>query len=85
VAGCSATGAGAPAPVRPLLMLEKAHSGRVPMAALVHSFRGPLSELATLTTKTVRLHGSEVTFEKLALPTPVQAEALRLPGLSPSL
>jgi len=41
--------------------------------------------LATLTTNTVRLHGSEVTFEKLVLPTPVQAEALRLPGLSPSL
>jgi transposase len=52
---------------------------------LAFSFRSLLAELATLTKNTIRLAGSEVTFEKLALPTPLQAEALRLLGLSASL
>jgi hypothetical protein len=64
--------------------LEKAHTGRRPDGSLVYSFRGLLAELATLTKNTVRLPGSEVAFEKLALPTPIQTEALRLLGLSPS-
>jgi len=67
------------------LSLQKAHSGARPDGSLVYSFRGLLSELATLTKNTVRLPGSEVAFEKLALPTPIQAEALRLLDLSPSL
>ena len=64
---------------------EKAHTGRRPDGSLVYSFRGLLAELATLTKNTVRLPGSEVAFEKLPLPTPIQAEALSLLGLSPSL
>lgn len=64
---------------------EKARSGHRANGGLVYSFRGLLSELATLTKNTVRLPGSEVTFDKLSLPTPLQAEALRLLGLSASL
>ncbi len=58
--------------------LEKAHTGRQPDGSLVYSFRGLLAELATLTKNTVRLLGSEVAFEKLALPTPSHTEALHL-------
>ncbi len=65
--------------------LEKARTGRGADGSPVYSFRSLLGELATLTKNTVRLPGSEVTFEKLSLPTPVQAEALRLLGLSASL
>ena len=64
---------------------EKARSGHRADGSPVYSFRGLLSELATLTKNTVRLPGSEVTFDKLSLPTPIQAEALRLLGLSASL
>lgn len=65
--------------------LKKAHTGCRPDGGSVYSFRGLLIELATLTKNTVRLPGSELTFQKLALPTPIQAEALRLLGLSASL
>jgi hypothetical protein len=65
--------------------LEKTRTRRRPDSSLVYSFRGLLSELATLTKNTVRLPGSEVAFERLALPTPIQTEALRLLGLSASL
>jgi hypothetical protein len=65
--------------------LQKAHSGRRPDGSPVYSFRGLLNELATLTKNLVRLPGSQLTFEKLALPTPLQAEALRLLGISASL
>ena len=64
---------------------EKARSGHRADGSPVYSFRGLLSELATLTKNTVRLRGSDVTFDKLSLPTPIQAEALRLIGLSASL
>jgi DDE family transposase len=64
---------------------EKARSGHRADGSPVYSFRGLLSELATLTKNTVRLPGSEVTFDKLSLPTPIQAEALRVLGLSASL
>ena len=62
--------------------LEKARTGRRSDGTPVYSFRGLLVELATLTKNRVRLPGSQLTFEKLALPTPIQAEALRLLGLS---
>lgn len=65
--------------------LEKARTGRGADGILVHSFSSLLAELATLTKNRVRLPGSEVTFEKLSQPTPVQAEALRLLGLAASL
>ena len=60
---------------------EKAQRGQRADGLPVYSFRGLLSELATLTKNTVRLPGSDVTFDKLSLPTPLQAEALRLLGL----
>jgi transposase len=65
--------------------LEKARRGHHPDGTPLHSFRSLLVELATLTKNTVRLPTSEVTFVKLSLPTPLQAEALRLLGLSASL
>ncbi len=65
--------------------LEKARAGRRPDGTPVYSFRGLLVELATLTKNRIRLPGSQLTFEKLALPTPIQAEAFRLLGLSASL
>ncbi|HEX2680813.1 MAG TPA: IS1634 family transposase [Candidatus Dormibacteraeota bacterium] len=65
--------------------LDKARTGRCADGILVNSFSSLLAELATLTKNRVRLPGSEVTFEKLSLPTPVQAEALRLLGLAASL
>ena len=65
--------------------LEKARTGRGADGIFVHSFSSLLAELATLTKNRVRLPGSQVTFEKLSQPTPVQAEALRLLGLAASL
>lgn len=65
--------------------LEKVHTGRRADGSPVYSFRALLNELATLTKNTVRLPGSEVTFDKLSLPTPIQAEALRLLHLHASL
>ncbi len=57
----------------------------MPMAGRSTASRGLLSELASLTKNTGRLPGGEVTFDKLTLPTPIEAEALRLLGLSASL
>ncbi len=65
--------------------LAKAHSQRRPDGAPVYSFRSWLNELSTLTKNTVRMAGTSATFEKLALPTPLHSEALRLLGLTPSL
>jgi hypothetical protein len=65
--------------------VAKARNGRRPDGSPVYSFRGLLTELATLTKNTVRLPGAELTFEKLALPTPLQVEALALLNLSASL
>jgi hypothetical protein len=66
-------------------VLKKAGTGCAADGMLVYSFRGLLAELATLTKNTVRFPGSEVTFQKVSLPTPVQAQALRLIDLSASL
>lgn len=65
--------------------LAKARSGHNAQGTPLHSFRTLLAELATLTKNTIRLPGSDATFDKLSLPTPLQAEALRHLGLSPSL
>lgn len=46
-----------------------------------HSFRSLLKHLATLTRNTVRVPNSQVTFQKLATPTPLQQRALQLLGL----
>lgn len=65
--------------------LAKVHSGRNADGGTLHSFRSLLAELGTLTKNTIRLPGSEATFDKLSLPTQLQAEALRLLRLSTSL
>ncbi len=65
--------------------LAKARSQRRSNGSPVYSFRGLLKELATLTKNTVRMPDTNTTFDKLALPTPLHSEALRLLGLTPSL
>ncbi len=65
--------------------LAKAHSQRRSDGSPVYGFRGLLKELATLTKNTVRMPGTNATFDKLALPTALHSEALRLLGLTPSL
>ena len=65
--------------------LAKARSQRLADGTEVHSFRSLLVELGTLTKNTMRLPNSEVTFEKLANPTPLQNRALHLLGLTASL
>jgi hypothetical protein len=51
----------------------------------VHSFSTLLGELATLTKNRLRLPSSEMAFEKIAEPTPLQQEAFALLGLQPTL
>ncbi len=65
--------------------LAKARSQRRSNGSPVYSFRGLLKELATLTKNTVRMPDTNTTVDKLALPTPLHSEALRLLGLTPSL
>jgi transposase len=65
--------------------LAKARTQRLADDTPVHSFRSLLAHLATLTKNTVRVPSSEATFDKLAVPTPLQARALQLLGLSASL
>ena len=61
--------------------LAKARTGRREDGRPVYSFRGLLDELATLTKNTIRVPGVDATFSKLALPTALHGEALRLIGL----
>ncbi|MGH7861366.1 MAG: IS1634 family transposase, partial [Candidatus Dormibacteraceae bacterium] len=63
----------------------KASSQRLPDGSPIHSFRSLLQSMATLTRNTVRLPNSQVTFQKLATPTPLQDRALQLLGLKASL
>ena len=63
----------------------KAQTQRLPDGTAVHSFRSLLTQLATLTKNTVRVPTSTATFDKLTVPTPLQARALQLLGLNASL
>ena len=65
--------------------LAKAQTQRLPDGTAVHSFRSLLAQLATLTRNTVRVPASTATFDKLTVPTPLQARALQLLGLNASL
>ena len=65
--------------------LAKARTQRLADDTAVHSFRSLLTQLATLTKNTVRVPLSPATFDKLAIPTPLQTRALQLLGLSASL
>ncbi len=65
--------------------LAKARTRRLADDTPVHSFDSLLDELATLTRNTVRIPNSSATFEKLTNPTPLQARALQLIGLTASV
>jgi hypothetical protein len=62
---------------------QKAQTKRTTTGQPAHSYRTLLSELATQTRNTTRLHGHTGTFEKLTQPTPLQAEALDLAAHAP--
>lgn len=66
--------------------LVKASRHALPDGTPAHSFRTLLAELATLTRNTVVLPGApdESAFDITATPTPLQARALALLGLSPA-
>jgi hypothetical protein len=79
-----------PDPVAPAMRSEaalaKARTQRLPDDTAVHSFGTLLAELATLTRNRVVPVGApdEAAFEIVAIPTPLQARALSLLGLTPS-
>jgi len=66
--------------------LAKARTQHLPDGSPVHSFGTLLGELATLTRNRVRPVGApdEAAFELVAIPTPLQARALSLLGLTPT-
>jgi hypothetical protein len=57
---------------------RKAQTKRTRRQEPCHSFHSLLSELALLTRNTIKLAGTQASFEKLARPTPLQAKALEL-------
>lgn len=61
---------------------RKVRRKRSEEGAPLHSFRTLLQDLATLTQNTVRVGGSEITFEQYARPTPLQARAFELLDVS---
>jgi transposase len=62
---------------------HKAQTKRTAAGEPAHSYRTLLTELATQTRNTTRLHGHTSTFEKLTQPTPLQADALDLAAHAP--
>ena len=56
----------------------KARSKRTATGGAAHSFRSLIAELGLVTRNTIRLRGSEATFEKLSEPSALQARALEL-------
>ena len=59
---------------------RKAAIKRTTAGQPIHSFRSLLAELATQTRNTIRLPGTDATFDKLTEPTDLQARALHLAG-----
>src|SRR3989440_1505954 len=57
---------------------RKAQTKRTTTGETAHSYKTLLAELATLTRNTIRLPHTAATFNKLATPTPTQAQALEL-------
>jgi hypothetical protein len=57
---------------------HKAQTKRTTTGETAHSYKSLLAELATLTRNTIHLPGTAATFNKLAAPTPTQAQALEL-------
>jgi hypothetical protein len=64
---------------------RKARSKRTSHREPAHSLRSLLAELATQTRNTVRIHGSQATFEQLTTPTPLQARAHELIEQQPAV
>jgi transposase len=62
---------------------HKAQTKRTSTGQPAHSYRTLLTELATQTQNTTRLHGHTHTFQKLTQPTDLQAQALRLAQHAP--
>jgi len=62
---------------------QKAQSKRTSTGQPAHSYRTLLAELGTQTRNTVHLHDHAGTFEKLAQPTALQAQALDLAANAP--
>ena len=62
---------------------RKAHTKRTTTGEPCHSYKSLLAELATLTRNTIRLPGTNATFDKLAQPTTLQARALDLAEHAP--
>jgi hypothetical protein len=69
--------------VRSTSARRKAQTKRTTTGQAAHSYRTLLTELATQTRNTTRLHGHTATFEKLTQPTPLQADALDLAEHAP--
>jgi transposase len=69
--------------VRSTAAQHKAQTKQTPSGQPAHSYRTLLTELATQTRNTTRLHGHTATFQKLAQPTALQAEALDLVAHAP--
>jgi Transposase DDE domain len=63
--------------------LHKAQTKRTTTGERTHSYKSLLAELSTLTRNTIRLPGTQATFEKLSQPNPVQARALELAAHAP--
>jgi hypothetical protein len=62
---------------------QKAQTKQTSTGQPAHSYHTLLTELATQTRNTTRLHGSPSTFQKLTQPTALQAEALDLAAHAP--
>jgi transposase len=69
--------------VRSSTAQQKAQTKRTATGHPAHSYRTLLTELATQTRNTTRLHGHNSTFEKLTQPTALQAQALDLAANAP--
>jgi hypothetical protein len=58
--------------------LAKAQTKHNPDGQPLHSYKSLLTELATQTRNTIRLSGTQATFDKLSQPTAIQTRALQL-------
>lgn len=62
---------------------RKAQRKRTAEGEVAHSYRSLIEELSTLTRNTIRLAGTEATFNKLSEPSRLQARALELVQSAP--
>ncbi|MDP9258877.1 MAG: IS1634 family transposase [Actinomycetota bacterium] len=62
---------------------RKAQTKRTATGDRCHSYHSLIAELATLTRNTIRIPGAAASYEKLAKPSPLQAQALELATHAP--